>query len=224
MRESPTARIRRTRASLPLACHPPATIAGPCPDTGRVPYPRRLRHPLRRLALVTSVIGLCLIAACGSSAQVQVGGGALHSPQRAPHLSGTTLDGAPLDLTRMYAGKVVVVNFYASWCAPCRAETPLLVRAAKANAADGVQFAGVLFKDSATNGRSFRSTFSVGWPSLVDTDGAFLAGFKGVNASAIPDTFVLNRAGQVAARWIGGVQDETEFNQVVHQLAIAPSA
>jgi thiol-disulfide isomerase/thioredoxin len=176
--------------------------------------------------MAVSVAALSLVAACASSATpaAQVGGGLLRTPQPAPQLRGTTLDGTSLDLTQQYAGKVVVINFYASWCSPCREETPLLVRAAKANATDGVAFAGVLFKDSATNGRSFRSTFAVTWPSLVDTDGVFLAGFKGVNASAIPDTFVLNRAGKVAARWIGGVHDEAQFDQVLHQLAAAPAA
>lgn len=177
----------------------------------------------RPLAAAAVLALLALTAGCGGGGGASTSGGLLHPTQPAPHLAGTTLDGAALDATRAFRGKVVVVNFYASWCSPCRSETPLLVRAAADTSADGVQFLGVLFKDSATNGRSFRQTFKVTWPSLVDDEGVMLAGFKHVNASAIPDTFVVDRRGRVAARWIGGVQDEADFARVLHTVAGTPA-
>ncbi len=185
-----------------------------------------LRPGLRALAL-TPLLALALVG-CSSSSSTQGAagqgngntatsqtGGLLSKRVTAPTLTGAMIGGGTLS-TATYAGSVYVVNFYASWCAPCVAETPLLETVAKAN--PGVHFVGVLFKDTEPNGASFRRQYGVTYPSLVDTDGVDLAKFRNVDPSAVPVTFVVDKTGKVAARYVGGIHSATNLQQVLTQL------
>jgi thiol-disulfide isomerase/thioredoxin len=125
----------------------------------------------------------------------------------APTLAGTTLDGKPLDLTTM-RGKVVVVNFWASWCAPCREEAGALDTVYHQKEAQDVEFVGIVAggKDSVANALAFTRTFDVPYPSMFDADNSLMLAFHGqLNPSAIPTTLVLDRQGRVAARALDAV-------------------
>ncbi|RKS70817.1 thiol-disulfide isomerase/thioredoxin [Actinomadura pelletieri DSM 43383] len=117
-------------------------------------------------------------------------------------VGGQRLDGTQVKLTDL-KGKVVVVNFWASWCAPCRGEAPSLQQVYDANKAKGVEFLGVNFKDSKDNALAFERRFKVTYPSLFDADGQVTLAFREVPPSAIPSTLVLDRQGRIAARVIG---------------------
>ncbi|MFD0905175.1 TlpA family protein disulfide reductase [Actinomadura sediminis] len=117
-------------------------------------------------------------------------------------VAGEFLDGKPFRLSD-YRGKVVVVNFWASWCAPCRGEAPSLEQVHKENEAKGAAFVGVNFKDSKPNARAFERNFKVSYPSVFDEDGRVTLAFREVPPNAIPSTLVLDRQGRVAARIIG---------------------
>jgi cytochrome c biogenesis protein CcmG/thiol:disulfide interchange protein DsbE len=92
-------------------------------------------------------------------------------------------------------GRVVVVNFWASWCIPCRAEHPELVRALERWAPEGVQFLGVLYEDSPENARDFLAEFGgERWPTLLDP-GQRVAIAYGVYG--VPETFVIDQQGTV---------------------------
>ncbi|MER7543487.1 TlpA disulfide reductase family protein [Spirillospora sp. NPDC127506] len=117
-------------------------------------------------------------------------------------VTGERLDGEPFKLSDL-TGKVVVVNFWASWCAPCRGEAPSLEQVYTENKGKGVEFVGVNFKDSKANAKAFERKFKVTYPSLFDADGRVTLAFREVPPSAIPSTLVLDRRGRVAARVIG---------------------
>ena len=127
----------------------------------------------------------------------------------APPLEGVTLDGDPLALSD-YAGHIVVVNVWGSWCAPCRAETPDLVRIARETKNQGVRFLGVDTRDNMSSAKAFVDKFEVPYPSLFDDDGRTLLPFRDVIPTAvIPSTVVVDRQGQIAARIIGPVTYNT---------------
>lgn len=122
-----------------------------------------------------------------------------------PNLEGRTLEGDPFRLSDL-AGKVVVINVWGSWCGPCRAETPDLVRLARQDAGRGVQFVGINTRDNLSSARAFQAKFEMPYPSIFDEGGRVLLPLRGIIPSAvIPSTVVVDRQGKVAARVIGPV-------------------
>jgi thiol-disulfide isomerase/thioredoxin len=176
----------------------------------------------RRLlpAFAATLIGApLLVAGCSSNKTVDTNGNGqgfvskssattFYAPGKrkaAPDLSGTSIIGGKVSLAS-YRGKVVVVNFWASWCAPCRAEAAGLENVAKATAGK-VQFLGVATRDSAANARQFARDHGETYPSITDNDGRIAARFPQVPQS-LPSTLVLDRDGKVAARVVAGVQQD----------------
>jgi len=116
-----------------------------------------------------------------------------------PVLTGKTLEGENYQLP---SGGIVVVNVWASWCGPCRAEAPTL--AALANKYKGVVFVGVLTRDSEVAARAFQERFQIPYPTIVDD--SVLLGFRDtLTANAIPSTILMDPKGRVAARISGQI-------------------
>ena len=99
-------------------------------------------------------------------------------------------------------GKVAVVNVWASWCSPCRAEEPTLSAASRMH--PDVEFIGILTRDNLVNAEAFVRKRAVPYPTLIDD--SILIGFrKSLPANAIPSTVVIDKSGKVAARISGAV-------------------
>ncbi|MGE5289383.1 MAG: TlpA disulfide reductase family protein [Micromonosporaceae bacterium] len=122
----------------------------------------------------------------------------------APKVAGATLTGQRMSLGS-YRGDVVVMNFWASWCAPCRSEAPVLSQLSRTFAARGVRFLGVNIKDPGQkNGEAYERSFGITYPSLYDPSANILLAFRStVPPSAIPSTLVIDKTGHIAARVIG---------------------
>jgi thiol-disulfide isomerase/thioredoxin len=117
----------------------------------------------------------------------------------APALSGMTLSGNNYTYN---VGQVAVVNVWASWCAPCRAEAPTL--AALTEKYTDVAFMGILTRDNPVNAEAFARRFALPYPTLIDD--SVLIGFrKSLPANAIPSTVLIDKRGNVAARVSGEV-------------------
>ncbi|MGI9117865.1 MAG: TlpA family protein disulfide reductase [Gaiellales bacterium] len=120
----------------------------------------------------------------------------------APAIVGTTLDGRPFDLKDL-AGTPVVLNFWASWCGPCRRELPAIAAFAKAH--PEVQVIGVDYQDSAKAARAFATQHGATWPSVID-DGPIGAAYK---VPGLPSTFLIDRQGQLVGRLLGEVTEQS---------------
>ena len=102
------------------------------------------------------------------------------------------------------AGTPVVVNVWASWCAPCRAEAPLLARAANRYRGK-VTFLGVLSRDRPDAGLKFMRTYAIAYPSVLDVTAEISAFLK---VSGLPTTLVFDRNGSLVTRVFGGISEQ----------------
>lgn len=189
--------------------------------------PRRVAA-LACAAAVASLLSACSSSSGGSGASGSnyVGGSgqitlvAAADRKPAPELSGKTVDGGH-DSLAQYKGKVVVVNIWGSWCAPCRAEAPHMASVSQADKAKGVQFLGINTRDlDASNAVAFAKRFDITYPNLYDPYGKLILKFpKGsLNPQSLPATLVIDRQGRVAARALKPL-GLAELNKLIDPIA-----
>ncbi|MFI9342618.1 TlpA family protein disulfide reductase [Streptomyces sp. NPDC052773] len=129
---------------------------------------------------------------------------------KAPELSGETIDGKRLS-TADYQGKVLVLNFWGSWCGPCRLEAKNFEKVHKDLKDQGVQFVGINTRDTSTTpALAFEEEQGITYPSLYDPTGKLMLRFeKGtLNPQLIPSTLVIDREGRIAARALSALSEE----------------
>jgi thiol-disulfide isomerase/thioredoxin len=127
-------------------------------------------------------------------------------------LSTADLNGKPWKLSD-YRGQVVLLNFWASWCPPCRMETPGLVRVAQEYSGKGVAFAGVAMDDDMAPVRKFVDSYHVPYPVLVPPPGDSFAS----RVESLPTTLLIDREGRIAKAY-NGAESERVFRQDLDQL------
>jgi len=130
----------------------------------------------------------------------------------APGLDLSGLDGAMHQLAD-YRGQVVVVNFWSTWCAPCRREMPSLEKAWQRLRPAGVMVLGVATQDDPEMVRRFLQESKLTFPILIDPDGKVSQQWS---FSGIPATFVLDKRGQVIYRAMG--LREWDSDEIIHRL------
>lgn len=169
-----------------------------------------------RSLLTAAVVAALLISGCGTdeptlipvpagqlSTRTGVGVTLIREADRGEplELAGVDLEGQPrsVDDSR---GRVTVVNYWATWCAPCRDEMPQLDQVARTLGGE-VGFLGVDVSDDVAAARAFTADLS--YPSISDRDGSFLRSLPDVPPQALPITVILDREGRIAVRVIGPV-------------------
>ena len=129
---------------------------------------------------------------CGAASAMKVG-------EPVPDFSRADLAGKQIVLAD-YRGKVVVLNFWATWCPPCREEMPVFSQWQRDFQGKGLQVIGISMDDDVTDVKKFLSQFPVSYP-IVMGDAKFAERFGGV--LGLPLTYVIGRQGQVVARYQG---------------------
>ena len=175
------------------------------------------RAKRRAVVTVTAVVAVLLAGAIaatlltgggGSSTDKVSGNTVLYQPGHrpaAPAVSATSLTGSAIKLSS-YRGRVVVLNFWGSWCAPCRVEAPTLAVLSEQYRAKGVDFLGDDVGDSPANALAFTRKTDVTYPSINDPGYAVVQQFSQVApVSDTPTTVVIDRTGHVAGMVIGAV-------------------
>ena len=150
----------------------------------------------------------------GSTSAVLYSAG--HRPL-APDFTGTTLTGARLKFSS-YRGQVVVLNFWGSWCGPCRAEAPTLAVTAQQYRPDGVTFLGVDVRDTRASALAFARDFGVTYPSVSDPGSVITLDFTAVVPIAgTPTTLVIDRTGHIAGA-VFGTATSQELTDILAQV------
>lgn len=161
----------------------------------------RQRLPLAWIAgavialLVLALLGYAILAGATEPLQAD-------SP--VPDFQLTALDGRPMNLSEQI-GSVLVINFFASWCAPCRQEAADLERVWRDYQDRNVQFFGIAYKDASSKAQTFLDEFGVTYPSAVDP-GNEIARAYGV--TGVPETFVIDQQGHLLRHFLGPITME----------------
>jgi cytochrome c biogenesis protein CcmG/thiol:disulfide interchange protein DsbE len=133
-----------------------------------------------------------------------------------PMLDGDRAGPGYLDLKTAGVGRPMIVNVFASWCAPCQVENPTLL----ALKARGVAVVGIAYKDDPANTRKFLDEFGDPFAKvLVDRDGR--AGLD-LGVSGVPETFAVNAMGMVVAKHSGPLIDQAEVDALVAAIQAPP--
>jgi cytochrome c biogenesis protein CcmG/thiol:disulfide interchange protein DsbE len=181
--------------------------------------PHRRGHRARWAALSVGVVVALLVVVLAT--RPDPGTRAANSPllgKPAPELAGSTIDGQQFDV-RQARGKWVLVNFFATWCVPCRQEHPDLVRFAELHRQLGdAEVVGVIYDDSESAVREYRQEEGGDWPMVVDPKGRVALDW---GVAGVPESYVVTPDGRVAAKVVGGVR-MASLENLLAQVRPAP--
>ena len=154
------------------------------------------------LAALLAIFGLALLRRQepgGGFGINAVGKAAELKARPAPDFLVDSFTGEPVRLAEL-RGRTIVLNFWASWCPPCRAEARTLAAAAEAYAARGVTFLGMNVWDSDADARAFLERYDVRYPNGADRNGRITVEY---GVTGLPETFLITRDGTLVKKWIG---------------------
>lgn len=190
-------------------------------DTTQPATSGRRRISARRIAAIVLVVvgigALTALLAFGLANRSPVTGrsGVTRIDKPAPTINMTLYGGGVLSPAD-YADKPVVVNFWASWCGPCRQEAPIFERLSQEYGERGVQFIGVNIQDAEADAEAYLREYAITYPNGRDDNGSISIDYGVIG---IPVTFFINKDGVVQRRW-AGVMRETQLRQWIDELVL----
>ena len=133
--------------------------------------------------------------------------------QPVPQFVVTSLNGAEIDIKAL-RGKVVMIDFWSSWCGPCRAEAPILSQVYREYEGQPVAFIGIAIWDNSSDILKFADEFNVQYPNAIDSEGriAFEYGVTG-----IPQKFFIDSSGTLVRKYVGPM-NATTLRQVLDEM------
>jgi len=155
--------------------------------------------------------------ACTRSQATEAGTGVRSMSEPLPVLRGEDLQGKPIT-SETFAGKVLVVNAWATWCTPCEQEQPDLVRVADRYADRGVSFLGINHMDQTAAAAEWVRTYRVPYPSIADPSGRFAASF---DYFGLPDTYVVDATGTIRYAIGPGATTEAQLSGLLDEVLAA---
>src|SRR5205809_1935131 len=175
---------------------------------------KRSAHKRRiMIVIVVSLINVALLALLGSQLLVPA--------QDQSHNSSSPVDGHPApDFTlamlsthaasnihlATFKGKPVLLNFWASWCDPCKQEAPLLEATWQRVQSQGIVFLGIDFEDRQSDGLGFLHTYGITYPNVIDASGTVAINY---GVTGVPETFFIDRHGIIVRKVIGELTAQT---------------
>lgn len=130
--------------------------------------------------------------------------------QPAPDFTLTTFKGKTISLAGL-KGKPIVLNFWASWCPPCRLEAPLLERTWREYKDRGVMFIGVDIQDKEEDALNYIREFDITYPNAPDPTGEVSIDY---GVSGLPVTFFVSRKGEILRRWVGAIEKKVLISSI----------
>jgi cytochrome c biogenesis protein CcmG/thiol:disulfide interchange protein DsbE len=188
-----------------------------------VPGLRSRIAPLLVGAIVLALLGIFTYAVASPRASSELGvGGRVNTAGKLIRLDGraasdfqlVTVDGRTLSLGA-FRGKTVVINFWASWCPPCREEAPILQQFAERHAGGEVVLIGIDVWDAEADARAFVDEFGLTYPNALDRDGVVSIDY---GVAGVPETFVVSADGQLLGKFTGPVESVGQLEEIVRQL------
>ena len=163
-----------------------------------------------RIAVVVAILGLVVTLALAFRRDPHdIRTGTIGKP--APAFTLDRLDGSGKIALADLSGRVVVVNFFASWCLPCTEENPALVRVYERYRTSDVVMLGVNYQESRDNGLAYARRMGMGWTTVADDDGLVALSY---GVFGPPETFFIGPDGVIAGRHIGPIDEATLVNAI----------
>lgn len=178
--------------------------------------------PIFSVAIIAGLLGVLAYALYSPSGSGLGANGRVNSVGKlitfgdrpAPDFTLSTFDGAELSLDQ-FRGKIVVINFWASWCPPCEEEAPTLAEFGRAIDQNQVVLLGVDVWDRESDARQFLEDHGVAFPNGIDQNGSIAVDY---GVAGVPETFFIGPDGTLLGKYTGPVKSAEQINGFIEEL------
>jgi cytochrome c biogenesis protein CcmG/thiol:disulfide interchange protein DsbE len=160
---------------------------------------RRLALPILVIAAAAALLALLAVGVSGQGRNTSIDAALAHGTRPAvpeSHMALPVLGSGGSERIADFRGKVVVLNVFASWCDPCKAEAPILEQAQRQLVRHNGTVLGVTYLDNSSDSEQFVRQQHITYPVLRDVSDSFVRSF---GTTGVPETFVIDRSGRIAA-------------------------